>query len=403
MKKASAYNIYILFSEKIMINILSYIKTKHYICNILFVLLATYISAVESSPINKDMASIGEAMGKLLLVVINDKAFSAANNQKSINGNLSIISNKIEKVEHHFTKRSITYQVSYGIIKNQISNIQIAFQNKKYSHAQSMLKAAAYICTSCHTQDQKQRTIFKGLNREVFSSDYEFAEYNFITRNYDPALVFYKKYLRQQTTHQSEKYHLQALKNILIVYAQVYNKPEAGADALSKYMQSNNLSLYAKTHVKEWVSGLRMLNRTEANNQKITYQVLENYVNKYIGPSDSLNKAHYHAWLKGMLYRYLNSNPNEKEIPSILYWLSVTDRVTEHNIYYSLGDLYLKQCMISYPASLYAKKCFSEYKEYTTFIYSGTRGTHIPNDIQTELDELEKIVFDDHGRSNVTE
>lgn len=359
----------------------------------LFLLFAVYISPAVASSINKDMASIGEAMGNLLLIVVNDKAFAAAKNQKSIDDNLSIIRKKIKKVEHHFNKGSITYQVSYEIIKNQMSNIQSAFHNKKYTHAQSMLKAAATICTSCHTQDQKQRTIFKGFNREVFGSDYEFAEYNFITRNYDPALAFYKKYLREQNTHQSEKYNLQALKNILIIYVQIYNQLGSGADALSEYKQSNNLSLYAKTHVKEWVSGLKMLDRTEAKKQKITYPDLESYVKKYIGLNDSLNKAHYHAWIKGLLYRYLSTNPAESEVPSILYWLSITDRVTEHNIYYSLGDLYLKQCILNYPTSSYAKKCFTEYKDYTTFIYSGTRGTHIPDDIQSELDELENIVF----------
>ena len=97
------------------------------------------------------------------------------------------------------------------------------------------------------------------------------------------------------------------------------------------------------------------------------------------------------VWLRGQLYHYLNTNPKENEIPILLYWLSVTDRSIAYNFYFSLADLYLKQCTLNYPDHPYAHRCFDEYKNYVYYTYQ-KHGVKIPQYIQVELIQMKNAL-----------
>ncbi|WP_455202270.1 hypothetical protein, partial [Kaarinaea lacus] len=71
----------------------------------------------------------------------------------------------------------------------------------------------------------------------------------------------------------------------------------------------------------------------------------------------------------------------------------IIDRSINYSFYYSLADMYLKECMLQYTSHPYAKKCYEEYESYIVFSYSGSRGTDIPDDVAQELKALKVRVF----------
>lgn len=366
----------------------------HLYLAVFLLLISPYSSGItQETSINIKMKSIGEAMGSLFLLAVNDKQFFDERNTALINANLLTVAKNLEEVEPHFNHRSITYQVSYEVIRKHISEIQKAVSHREMTHAQSMLRATASICTSCHTQDRKQRTLFKGFPRKNFSSDYEFAEFNFITRNYGPALEYYNKYFTELKTNQSEQFQLKALHNILTVYAQVYNTPGKAAQVLKSYLDDKTISTYAHKQIESWIEGLAILEKENSNSDKMEFPKIERYVDEFLNPNVGPFRTEYHVWLRGLLFRYLDNNPKSAHTPDILYWLSLTDRITSQSFYYSLGDLYLKQCILGYTDMPIAKKCFKEYEEYINFSYSGSLGTDIPDDVQKEMETLRRKVY----------
>ena len=94
--------------------------------------------------------------------------------------------------------------------------------------------------------------------------------------------------------------------------------------------------------------------------------------------------------MHGILSNYLLENPKTTLKTEILYWFGLLEN-TSPSIY-SLGDLYLVDCIKMSPKSKYAKKCYDSYSKSITFGFSGSAGTHIPADIQLELDELQKLI-----------
>ena len=94
----------------------------------------------------------------------------------------------------------------------------------------------------------------------------------------------------------------------------------------------------------------------------------------------------------GVLSHYLNDKPQSKLAPQILFWLGVADKQLGSTYLFSLGDLYLKECIQQYPKSTFAKKCYREYEDNLIFGYSGSSGTDIPEDEKKELARLKALI-----------
>lgn len=351
---------------------------------------------------NSTMTAIGQQMANLFPVLFREDEFKALENKKLIHDSIDNIVTLFEKAGPHFESRSITFRTSYEVLFEHLRETQKAFDTGNSAYAQKLLKEAVSICTSCHTQDKKQRTLFKETSRKSFIRDFEYAEFSFMTRNYGDAIRYYDNFLSSPHEKATEGEMLTALKRELTIFAQVYNDPGQGADHLREHLSKDKLTPYVAKNVTEWIKGLRQL---ESSNVYIEnakdFASLESMVHEYLGPLDnpgdssvpSKREVVFHVWLRGLLYTYLNKNPAQDEIPKILYWLSINDRATNYSYYYSLADLYLQECMLIFTNHPYAKKCYEEYKEYIEFSYSGSLGTEIPDDLKQELKDLHRKVY----------
>ncbi len=297
-------------------------------------------------------------------------------------------------------QKSEPYQFSYDYILDYLQETKQAFEKENYRYARSNLYTLGTICSSCHTQDARLRTLFSGTNRSHFQDDYSYAEFNFSTRHYDEAIKYYNKHLNADDM-KTELDIVRPLQRIITVYTQVLNKPGEGAKQLRKYLDLKSHSRTTKEHLAQWILGLDDLQSSGASKVKnIDFQTLENYVKEYFGDLNDLlpgvmstpRQEVSRVWLRGVLYKYLNGHPENDEIPKIIYWLALCDRSIDYNYYFSLSDLYLKQCVVKHPHHPYAKRCFNEYREYVTFSYTGSAGTFIPPDVQQQLDELQNLL-----------
>jgi len=359
-------------------------------------------AAQDSFKFNTTMKSIGENMSHLFPVMFHEKDFQAPQNRAEIKKRLDNIVTLFANAGPHFEHRSITFRTSYEVLFSHLKETQASFNKGNLIYAHNLLREAVSICTSCHTQDNKGRTLFQGVTRTRFDDDYEYAEFSFMTRNYPDAIQYYDRFLAKPHANYTEKETLTALKRELTIFAQVYNDPGQGADHLRSQLTKSTMTPYVKKNVMEWIKGLRELENSDVfiENKK-DFASLEKLVHQYLGPlnqpgagiAPSKKKKVFHVWLRGLLYRYLNGHPKPQEVPKLLYWLSINDRATNYSYYYSLADLYLQECMLSYSNDPYAKKCYQEYKDYVEFSYSGSQGMEIPPDVEKQLKQLHNKVY----------
>jgi hypothetical protein len=369
---------------------------------LLFVATVSAVSANENLALNKTMTQVGSTMMQLFPLILNEEKFKQPKNQETIANDVNTIVRLLGGAEPHFKQRAQTNRISYSVLINHLHDAQQAISNGNPRFARSLLKDTVTVCTSCHMQDDQQSILFRSQNREAFANDYEYAEFSYLTRNYDSALRYYDRYINSPASLKPQTTVLSAARKILTIYTQVYNEPSGAISQFQQYLGKDDLPVFVKSSIQEWIKGLKELQSNGAAEvEEVTFSELEDYVHKYLGPLDNPGAAVvptkkervYHVWLQGLLYRFLQADPPEDQMPKLLYWLAINDRATHYSFYYSLADLYLKECMLSYTPHYYAKKCFEEYNEYITFSYSGSLGTNIPEDEQEELRRLRDIVY----------
>lgn len=343
--------------------------------------------------LHQKMAHLGQAISNLFPLAIDNGSLDTPPQHKILSENINELVTTVPLVKSHFAQKSLTYQLSFDIIEHHVNDLKSAFDNGRYQHVRSMLRATASICVSCHSQDKSLRSVFVGFPRKKFKSDYAFAEYNYITRNYTVAEEYYLRYLNKPGKHAKEPDQLTALKHLLSIYTQILNDVDKGLKVFNKIKSNKHLSTYAKKQIDHWLSGLQQLASIKGHSQDSDFEQIKKLVDQYIVANKQPTKLEYLYWIRGLSYRYLNTAPKASEIPVLLYWLALTERGSSESVYFSLGELYLKECMLIYPDQPIAKQCYREYEDAITFSYSGSRGTDIPDDIQEDMKALKEKVF----------
>lgn len=373
---------------------------------IAFFLFFTCLARAETPVLNPEFSSINAAMSKIggvmveLFPVIMAKRELTAAEQVKLGTDIDKLVDLFHAAEPFIRQKSGTYQVSYQLVLDHLQQTKRALDAKQLENARKRLYGLGSICTSCHTQDTRLRTLFSGAERQSFSDDATFAEFNYLTRNYAEAVKAYDRYLMADGP-KTELELIQPLQRMVTIYTQIYNDPGEGARQLSRYTEIKSHTHRTREHLNGWIIGLKTLDASGAMRiKKPDFAALKKLVRKYIGPLDEPLPEVFlppeqevsRVWLRGLLYHYLNTKPKEGEIAKILYWLAISDRSIGYNYYFSLADLYLKDCIINHSIDPYAERCFEEYNAFVSYTYSGSAGTFVPPEVEQELDELELVL-----------
>ena len=371
------------------------------ICLALIITTTNAIQESAAASLNEVMVEIGQTIESVFPILFDNDEIDQPSSQARLKAATKKLDALFNEAKPHFDVKSTTYRISYDVIDAQLTDAMIAAKYNNYKHVRNIFKEFITICSSCHTQDPKLRSLFSDTGRSHFNSDLQFANFNYMTRNYDTSLTYYMKNLNS-TSDISEIELMTVMKRILTINTQIYNSPGEALNQLAKLKNYAKHTKLSSKNLNEWLAGLEELNNNKLyKNNNPDMEQLEIYVKNILGPLHEPGSAEFpskkekvaRVWLRGRLYNYLNSLPPKEEIPKILFWLAIIDRTTNYSFYYSLADMYLKECMLQYTSNLYAKKCFEEYEEYITFSYSGSRGTDIPDDVAQELKALKVRVF----------
>lgn len=361
---------------------------------------------VEEKPVLDKAATVNQTMSKIGQLFVNTFPLIVSSRELTekeyadLVAALGQFSELFSSVETHMKQRSDAYQIGFGFVTEYLKVTRQMFNDNEQDYGKIHLYALGEICSTCHTQDTHLRTLFSGSSRDRFDSDYAFAEFNFVTRNYSQALQYYEAFLLGPEI-ESELELIQPLQRMLTIYVQVNNEPAVALEKLKRFTKLPKHTPETLAELNGWMQGLQALLKDEADKVAAPdFPTLERFVKRYFGrsvdiPMDIESNAVEEVervWLRGRLNHYLNAKPDPDTIPKVLYWLSVCDRSTAYNFYFSLADLFLKQCVLNYSKHPFARRCFREYKAYIDYHYGREDMAGYPPEIEQELRQLEAVL-----------
>lgn len=366
---------------------------------LLFWAMQLSAKAQSEKSLNEVMTKIGNVMVELYPLIFTDRILTPGQNKK-INQLAEQLHTYFKNAKPHIQKKSPTYQMSYQLMSDYLSAVVDKDNPFSTEQVKSRLSTLSDFCISCHTQDNKFRTLFNDNQDKHFTSSLARAEFNYATRNYTKAHEYYEKHIifNPKLTDNDE---LRALFKILSIYTQILNQPEKALKAFTQIEKEKPFSKEVVKYISEVKLALIDLKTEHANEEDLlSYRDIEKYVAIYIGGVNARQGIIYSTpreevqrlWLRGHLFRYLSHNPKPNEIPNILYWLALCDRSLGHGYDYTLADFYIKQCITHYSSHPVAQRCFDEYKDYLKFYYTTPNEPILPFEVNDELKKLERYL-----------
>jgi len=339
------------------------------------------------------MVQISDSMLRLL-PLINEKQPDATEVQREI-GQLNKL---FTEAGPHFEEAEIGSQLNYVMITEQLQSAsRFATDNNLYS-VKTTLAEAFQLCAGCHTQDRKTSKAF-GISRLKSLDEFLAAEYSYLTRDYEAALISYKNHLTQVT----DDYHRRALAldRILVITAGVYGDPNLTRDTLRQLLPRLSPLSAEQVKVKDWIDVMVRIIRAPDDIQSPTHArtvtEMDQYLtNEWPAIQSALTWNEQQAYwvvIRSRLNQFMQQPENEADTPRLLYWLAVSDRSLHYRFYESISRRYLDRCIRQYPDHPAAKDCFNEYELLMIVSYSGSGGVYVPVEVQQELNELRAIVY----------
>ncbi len=377
---------------------------------IVLIIALSSVNAKEYKNTKEAMDDIFSAFVELLPYASNEMRFKDPKAEGFIKDRLLKLKTAFKKAKHLKEINTPGFKPSFDAVSRHLDQTYDGFEMSQKSFARNRLKATAEMCISCHTQLPKGIShTFNSLSkvkRQNFNNDYEYADYLFLVRNYTQASHYYREEIKNRISKNQKlkKIHddnnasyidftiEKSLERLLTIHTKVFYRPKKALATVQELMKQDGLAQNFKKEMKDWEEDLKVWEKrkvTELRNEKDVRAFISQYLEQ------DINQVTSHVDLliaSGFLYRYLNKYAKTSAQAEILYTLGAIDDVLNHSYFYSLAEIYLKRCVVKFPKSPYAKKCYKRYKDRVEFGYTGTAGTSIPESEAKELARLKKIL-----------
>ncbi len=365
------------------------------------VLLLTNVQAKEYKTTKEAMNEIFGSFVNLIPYAANEMRFNDPKAEEYIKGNLANLLAAFQGAGHLKKISTPGFQPSFETLKEHLQQTYDNFTAHNKSFARTRLKATAEMCMSCHTQlpNGKQSSSFKNFNlvsRKDFNNNYEYGDYLFLVRDYTSAVRYYENEIddRIEKNKELRKIHNstsasyidftieKSLRRMVTVFTKVFYRPQKAISLIERYAGNKEIPDYLREDVTGWIKELKVWEKDKFRGKLTSDAEVREFIQKHLDPlPEEVELGTSDVTLlvsAGALYRYINIYPTSAVVPEVLYWLARIDHHLEHSYFYSLSEVYLKNCIKKYPSSAFAPKCLAQYKQNLEYGFTGTGGTNIP-------------------------
>lgn len=314
--------------------------------------------------------------------------------------NLTDISEFFKSAKHVEYFQRPGFRPSLETMNYHLTDTINSVQNNNFVFAQKRLDALTSLCVSCHSQLSAHGTAnafgdaINKAPREDFESDYAFGNYLYLIRRFDDS----EKYLNlalEKALKESRSHELySSLRRLISIHTKISFNYAKANNFVDKYKKDLRLPVLAKNTLESWSKSLGPWKNFDPSK----VDSIEKFIKTYLSPLEEIKEQTGSdnditlLIASGVLSKYLNDHPQTPNAPSILYWLAIAERRLSNTYFFTLSDLYLKDCVRLYPKTSFAKKCYALYEENIQFGYSGSGGTDVPPDEKRELARMRALL-----------
>ncbi|MFP5384754.1 MAG: hypothetical protein ACLGHN_01655 [Bacteriovoracia bacterium] len=362
--------------------------------------LITVTSTVLAGPILQ-MNKAFNSLSGIMPYVLNEESFKDKKNEKEIRKGFSELNSSLKLAGHDSLIKHDLFAPSYALLKQNVEESSKSFNRGKKDFALWQLKEGLSMCLECHSRIPTDHpSSFQNgeltVNHEQWKNPYDLGIAYLIVRRYVDAKAQFMRSIQDHLIKKEEKEILQPFQQILFIQTRIMKDPQGMITIIDDFINKKKLPPYINNTLGSWKKRLQTWETEKVVTGIKNEKELGDFIKRRLEhmKKESFNDVHKVDILlsSGLISSYFFMNQDTASAPVLSYWLGWMEKRLKRDQFLTSGDLYLKQCVRKYPTHPIARECLQEYQESVEFDFSGSSGTHIPKEIQEELDKLKKLI-----------
>jgi hypothetical protein len=359
-------------------------------------LAALFVSSYHSSAeeVRGSMRTLLAPLRELQPYMVNEVAFTDREHHDEVGALIQELRTNLHSIESIPSR----YQSLPGFqdnLKNLAELLDDAgrrFSEGKTSYAWWRLQRVPTDCFTCHATYKVESHY---SNEEVIAQSLkplERARFLLATRQFSQAKESLLKILQDP----SYSIHFsQVLRSLLLVETRISKDPKEGGAVFKRILTSAPLPADDASTVKRWIAGFLKWESERHSKDPSGLKAGETLI--LTGASRGIDfRQDEVALLRGTALVH-DSIETQKlslsERRKALYLLGYAYTQLSQFFTEGWGEMYLEQCIHEFPNSQESKWAFSIYRESVVSDFTGSGGSHLPDEVKLHLEDLRRQAF----------
>lgn len=362
---------------------------------LLFWAQTSFAAEASSDPSVKEiMHKIYATIQEIFPLSFNESEFKSEKNKEKVLTQLSQLETYAGSLHDHMKTQPIPAFVAQNLKRNAVEAKQ-SYARAQYEQASFVLQHMVENCMSCHERNPAIQTFVNNQDFSKFITSgslpvSERAKFLIATRQFDDVLQVLESYFSTGVTDLNETFADGTMIMYLKTSLQVKENPKRVLNFLVKLQSQRQLSGFVDKIINAWIKDLRHEFQLPSSQESVT-NLKKTLMETHKGSLFESPSASFAKWISiaSKLHRTLrNEKLSPTEQSDIYYLLGYIENTLDHSYWLSETKFYLQTAIQVAPHTLSSKKAFLLLEELTVLGYTGSSGTHLPQDEVEWLSEL---------------
>jgi hypothetical protein len=370
---------------------------------LIFLIFTLWFGCAQSQPeLTDNMIQLRQTLIRLAPALQDKLAFKNPKNQELIQAEIKQLQSHLKAVGSHPQIKDRGMPLTLDEIQQQFDQAEQSFRQGNKDVARWQLNSSLGLCLHCHSQAPGRYSL--ALSEKELKSLPENplvkADLLFILRDFKAATNEYTKILNKTHSFDSELHRLYRSYNRLLFLAVRFDQDQTKVKDLIRGVRDDNR--YPKAFKRQVAQLENFLNQQVfykpiisklSDDQLMTFlQEFQATTRDFSIETDLYSPGELQElWLAGELFERLQNDKPKPLRALVLHTLAKIDERSGENLFYSLSNRYLEECIRLHPKSTQAQSCFNDLNERLVFAYSGSGGTDLPSDVTAKIRELQML------------
>lgn len=362
--------------------------------------------AKASSPTQTIMGSIFAPMSSMLAFSFDRDAFEAPKNRAAIALEIDKLVRNVGQLEQHGKGQDRAFEFVAKSLGRDARNLKRWYAKGRYDEARFILHHMTENCIACHSNLPETR---KPPNADTFFAKVaadalpplERAQLQIMGRRFEDALQTYETYFSRKESDPAMVPQLGAFSDYLRLSISVKSDFKRPQGILEQLVARPLTPLHIRQQLSQWLLTLKAFdakNILQNADVQTAKRILDEGRGQMAFARDRDGLIHY-LTAEAILTRFIRGRSDRaREVGEAYYLLGTATALTEHSLWVPRSDFLLESAIRLAPAAPFAPKAYAVLEENMIAGYSGSSGTHVPNDVRLLLDELKRLIEQEQGK-----